>query len=73
MSVSPQRENLKTSYARGPCDPPLLRLTVGQLLQQAADRFGDRTSAVFSHQDIRKTFHQILCDVIEMISEIKEL
>lgn len=41
----------------------MLRLTLGQLLQQAADRFGDRTAAVFVHQDIRTTFHQVLIDV----------
>ena len=58
-----QQGKLKTSYLSGPRDIPLIRLTLGQLLQQAADKFGDRTAAVFIHQDIRKTFHQVLVDV----------
>ena len=58
-----QQGKLKTSYLSGPRDIPLIRLTLGQLLQQAADKFGDRTAAVFIDQDIRKTFHQVLVDV----------
>jgi hypothetical protein len=58
-----QQGKLINSYLSGPRDIPLIKLTLGQLLQQAADRFGDRTAAVFIHQDIRKTFHQVLVDV----------
>ncbi len=36
---------------------------MGQLLREAADRFGDRTAAVFIHQGIRKTFREVLTDV----------
>ena len=57
------QEKLKTSYLKGPSNIPLLKLTLGQLLQQAADNFGDRTAAVFIHQDIRKTYNQLLKDV----------
>ena len=68
------------SYVYGPGDVPLRGLTLGQLLQDAADRYGDRTGVVSVHQNIRKNFYQILRDVIflkissdELISEKAEL
>ena len=64
---STRHEKLKTSYLSGPRNIPLLKLTVGQLLREAADRFGDRTAAVFIHQDIRKTFREVLIDVRTLI------
>ncbi len=51
------------SYVRGPNRGPLLTLTLGQLLQKAADSHGDETAAVFVHQNIRKSFHQTLVEV----------
>lgn len=51
------------SYVSAAADVPLLGLTLGQLLQRAADSYGDQTSAVFLHQNIRKSFHQLLHDV----------
>jgi hypothetical protein len=51
------------SYVCGPGDVPLKGLTLGQLLQDAADRYGDRTGVVSVHQNIRKNFYQILRDV----------
>ncbi|XP_046450150.1 medium-chain acyl-CoA ligase ACSF2, mitochondrial-like [Daphnia pulex] len=68
-----QQAKLKTSYLSGPRDIPLIKLTLGQLLQQAADRFGDRTAAVFIHQDIRKTFHQVLVDADKAAAGLRSL
>ncbi|KZS12301.1 Long-chain fatty acid transport protein 6 [Daphnia magna] len=68
-----QHEKLKTSYLSGPRHIPLLRLTLGQLLQQAADRFGDRTAAVFVHQNIRKTFHQVLIEADKVAAGLRSL
>ncbi|XP_046641888.1 medium-chain acyl-CoA ligase ACSF2, mitochondrial-like [Daphnia pulicaria] len=68
-----QQGKLKTSYLSGPRDIPLIKLTLGQLLQQAADRFGDRTAAVFIHQDIRKTFHQVLVDADKAAAGLRSL
>lgn len=58
-----RNEKLTWSYVSSPGDVPLLGLTLGQLLQRAADSYGDQTSAVFLHQNIRKSFHQLLQDV----------
>ncbi|XP_046641884.1 medium-chain acyl-CoA ligase ACSF2, mitochondrial-like [Daphnia pulicaria] len=68
-----QQGKLINSYLSGPRDIPLIKLTLGQLLQQAADRFGDRTAAVFIHQDIRKTFHQVLVDADKAAAGLRSL
>lgn len=52
------------SYVSGPVDAPLLDLTLGQLLEQAADAFGDdKTYVVFVQQSIRRSFRQVLQEV----------
>jgi fatty-acyl-CoA synthase len=48
----------KLSYARGPARP-LLDVTIGDLLYQTAERFGDREAAVSCHQDRRLTWAQL--------------
>ena len=58
-----RNEKLTWSYVSSPGDVPLMGLTLGQLLQRAADVYGDQTSAVFLHQNIRKSFHELLQDV----------
>ena len=47
------------SYVSGPGSPPLLGLTVGQVVDRAAEIYGDREGLVVSHQHIRRTFSQI--------------
>jgi fatty-acyl-CoA synthase len=48
----------KLSYARGPARP-LLEVTIGDLLYQTAERFGDREAAVSCHQGRRLTWAQL--------------
>ena len=47
----------------GPGSTPLLGLTIGQLLQSTADKYGDREAVVVVHQKIQKTYQQLLTDV----------
>ncbi|KAB7505739.1 Acyl-CoA synthetase family member 2, mitochondrial [Armadillidium nasatum] len=47
------------SYAMGPSDVPLLGLTIGKALDQAAESFGDTEAVVSIHQSIRRTFSQV--------------
>lgn len=56
-------DRYRTSYVCGPSEHRLIGLTVGQLLQQSADQYGDRTALVDVRQDVRKTYHQLLHDV----------
>ncbi|RXG68653.1 Acetyl-coenzyme A synthetase [Armadillidium vulgare] len=43
----------------GPSDVPLLGLTIGKALDQAAESFGDTEAVVSIHQSIRRTFSQV--------------
>ncbi|KAB7502532.1 Salicylyl-CoA synthase / salicylate adenylyltransferase, partial [Armadillidium nasatum] len=43
----------------GPSDVPLLGLTIGKALDQAAESFGDTEAIVSVHQRIRRTFSQV--------------
>ncbi|RXG60845.1 hypothetical protein Avbf_06008 [Armadillidium vulgare] len=47
------------SYAMGPSDVPLLGLTIGKVLDQAAESFGDTEAIVSAHQRIRRTFSEV--------------
>ena len=49
---------LTQSYARGPARP-LLELTIGDLLQQTADRYPERPALVSRHQDRRLTWAEL--------------
>ena len=62
QNVSTERK-LTKSYACGPSAGPKLGLTLGSLLQRSADLWGDDTAVVFSHQNIRKTFQQLVTEV----------
>jgi fatty-acyl-CoA synthase len=57
------RDKLTTSYICAPCETPLVGYTVGQLLQRSTDLYADREAVVFIHQNIRKTFQQLLEEV----------
>lgn len=46
------------SYVQGAVDVPLLNKTVGQCLDQTAERFPDREAFVFFRDGVRKTFAQ---------------
>ena len=55
----PVEEDLYTmSYTRGP-SRPLLDLTIGDLLQRTADRFGDRLAVASCHQGQRLTWSEL--------------
>ena len=51
------------SYVCGPSDKPLVGLTMGQVVQRAAEKFGDATAVVDVHQNITKTYSQMLSEV----------
>lgn len=44
------------SHVQGVSEPPLLHVTIPQLLNDAVSRFGEREAAVFSQFDIRWTY-----------------
>ncbi len=50
---------LTRSYVHGPGDKPLLDLTLGQLLEQAAARHGDRPALIVRHQGTRWSYREL--------------
>src|SRR5262245_36645595 len=51
------------SYAHGPSRVPLLGETIGEALNRAADRFGDRDALISCHQQIHWTYQELLTEV----------
>ncbi|XP_030629452.1 medium-chain acyl-CoA ligase ACSF2, mitochondrial [Chanos chanos] len=59
----PTVPSLTISYAHGTSSISMLPLTVGQSLQNTAERWPDREALVFPQDGIRKTFSQFQVDV----------
>lgn len=57
------RPKLTHSYDHCPSSEPFLDKTVGQLLDDAAAKFGARTACVLPFQKIRKSFQELKEDV----------
>ena len=51
------------SYVHGSATTPLLGLTIGESLNRAAARFGDRDALISCHQAIRLTYSDLLHEV----------
>lgn len=51
------------SYRAGPCDQPLLHQTIGEYLQEIAERFPDRPAVVVRHQQIRWNYREYLTQI----------
>jgi len=56
------------SYVCGPGSVPLLGLTVGRLLERAADRFGDREAVVSVAQQRRRATYGRLLDEADRLA-----
>ncbi|KAL7641914.1 UNVERIFIED_CONTAM: hypothetical protein RMT77_007788 [Armadillidium vulgare] len=59
ISIQRKSTGKEWSYAMGPSDVPLLGLTIGKALDQAAESFGDTEAVVSVHQRIRRTFSEV--------------
>ena len=57
----------------GPSSEPLLGITLGQVTQRAAEKFGDDEAVVSYQQNITKTYSQLEQEVIydKIIDNIK--
>ena len=49
---------MRLSYVHGATDVPLIGSTIGDLLDQIAERFPDRDALISRHQKIRYTYMQ---------------
>src|SRR3954462_4194719 len=50
---------MKRSYASGVATKPLIGETIGENLERAVGRFGDREALVVRHQDVRLTYAEL--------------
>jgi fatty-acyl-CoA synthase len=55
------------SIAAGPTDAPLLETTIGQALDAAALRWGDRDALVVVHQGVRQTWREF-ADTVDVVA-----
>ncbi len=53
---------------QGPCNVPLLGVTIGQWMQQRVEEHPDKVAAVFRHQNKRLSFQELLEQVKQLIS-----
>lgn len=58
--------NRQPSYVNGPSSEPLLYLTVGAVLEVAAEKYADREALVVRHQQIRWTYRELERRVTEL-------
>uniref|UniRef100_W5MXX4 Medium-chain acyl-CoA ligase ACSF2, mitochondrial n=1 Tax=Lepisosteus oculatus TaxID=7918 RepID=W5MXX4_LEPOC len=63
VDAVPSTPTLTTSYVHGTSEVSLLNSTLGQCLDQTAERCPDREAVVFPRDGIRKTFAQFKQDV----------
>jgi len=62
------------SYVCGPGSPPLLGTTIGQAVDRAAAKFGEREGLVVTHQaGLRRTFAQLREDIDRLAAGLLEL
>ncbi|KAH6928781.1 hypothetical protein HPB50_019502 [Hyalomma asiaticum] len=69
-----RRKASRLSYYHASSDVPLLPLTVGQVIDRAADTMGDNVAIISCHQNISKTYVQYKLDVnINAAYQVPEL
>ncbi len=61
------------SHVRGPTRPPLVSLTIPQLLARAVSRFGSRDALVFCEQNIRMRYDELSRSVDQLASGLLAL
>ncbi len=71
--LPPQRPINGLSWVRGATDAPLSELTVPELLDNAAHRWGQREAAVFVEQSVRWTWQQLQREVAKAAAGLQRL
>lgn len=63
FSIHMKRKNLRWSYVHGLSDRPLFGATIGQILDEAVDKWPTREAFVVKHADLRVTFEELKVQV----------
>lgn len=61
------------SHTKGSTTQPLINSTIGDYLDRICQRYPDREAVVVCHQDIRKTYADLQCDVDHMAAGLLSL
>ncbi|XP_054922084.2 medium-chain acyl-CoA ligase ACSF2, mitochondrial-like isoform X2 [Dermacentor andersoni] len=68
-----RRKTSRLSYYHAPGNVPLLPLTVGEVIDRAADTMGDNVAIISCHQEISKTYVQYKLDVDYLAAALASL
>ncbi|KAH7947011.1 hypothetical protein HPB52_007408 [Rhipicephalus sanguineus] len=68
-----RRKASRLSYYHAPSNVPLLPLTVGQVIDRAADTMGDNMAIISCHQNISRTYVQYKLDVDHLAAALVSL
>ncbi|XP_040070585.3 putative acyl-CoA synthetase YngI [Ixodes scapularis] len=68
-----KRDFSKLSYFHNPGKEPLLTWTAGDVIDRAANLFGDTTGVVYPHQNISKTYAEYKKDVDQLAASLVSL
>nr|XP_054922084.1 medium-chain acyl-CoA ligase ACSF2, mitochondrial-like isoform X2 [Dermacentor andersoni] len=68
-----RRKTSRLSYYHAPGNVPLLPLTVGDVIDRAADTMGDNVAIISCHQEISKTYVQYKLDVDYLAAALASL
>jgi len=66
-------QDYRLSYVCGPGEPPLLGDTIGQMVDRAADSFGDREGLVVAQEGVRRNFSQLKTEIDRLAAGFLEL
>ncbi|KAF7264300.1 hypothetical protein GWI33_000341, partial [Rhynchophorus ferrugineus] len=67
------RKHHKLSYIHNPGTEPLKFMTIGRLLEETADKFGDRLAIVARGQNQRLTFHEVLHQADKLAAGLRQI
>jgi len=75
LTLFPANESKKfqQSYVHGPSNRPLLGITMGQLLDQTAEKYGDNEAVVVVHQNTRKNYSELRAEVDQLAAGLMTL
>jgi len=71
--ADPVAVKIDRSQCHGPKEPPLLNITLGQAVDEAAERWPNREGLVVTHQNVRRTFSQLQQEVTDLAAGFLEL
>ncbi|KAF2672993.1 acyl-CoA synthetase/AMP-acid ligase-like protein II [Microthyrium microscopicum] len=64
---------LTRAFAKGPTEPPLLEMTIGEHFGRVVKEYGDRLAVISHHQSIKLTYDQLDADSTRLAKGLQRL